>query len=275
MVLQYKQYIYFILAISLVLLIGLACKSQKIPGNWTESEIRIDGKIDDWLDVPVMYFEEEGAAISFCNDSTWLNIQFRTKDPKWIRTIKMTGITLYFDTEGKQNKNFFIKYKGGPSMKDLMDRKHDGYMTNMPPQTGDDAAPQLTCYIKDRIIEKQVHPDGSEGPTVVYDTSYGFYCYEFRIPLQESSVRYYGLDIKPGNPISIGVVWGDMGEMNGMRPDMIDMGSGMGGGRGGGRMGGGKGGGGGRGGKRLDMPSKQEVWISTHVVSSVSKSDTE
>lgn len=265
MVLKYKQNYLFILLIALMLLINLACNSQKVSGNWVESEIKIDGKIDDWQNVPVMYFEDEGAAVSFCNDSAWLNIQFRTKDPKWVRAIKMTGITLYFDTEGKQNKDFFIKYKGGPSMKDFMDRKHDGYMTNMPSQTGDDNPPQLICYIKDKIIEKQIHPDGSEGPTVAHDTSFGFYCYEFRIPLQESSVRYYGLGIDPGNPVSIGVVWGDMGNMKGMRPDMSDMGSGMGGGRG---MGGGKGGGrGGMGGsKRPDIPSKQEVWLSTQVV---------
>ena len=263
-----RRYILPIFTLIVVLLINLACKSQKIPGNWTDSEIVVDGKIDDWSKIPVMFFEEQGAALSFCNDSSSLYIQFRTSDSKWIRTIKMSGITLYFDTSGKENKDFYVRYKGGPSMKDLMDK--GGQMKKDSPSEmnpmGGDTATQLTCYIKNRIIEKPIRSDGSEGPEVAYDTSYGFYCYEFRIPLQASTIRYYGLDTSPGNPISIGAVWGDMGEMKQTRPDM---GGGSGGGMGGGPPGGGMGGGppgGGMGGKKPDMPSKQEVWLKSQLM---------
>ncbi len=263
---------YLYLSISMLILLSLnpGCKSQKIPGSWTESEIRIDGKIDDWQNIPVMFYEEEGAAVSFCNDSSWLNIQFRTTDPKWARSIKVSGITLYFDTNGKQNKDFFIKYQGGPPMNELMN-KLPARMKEKMPHIGSDPITQFSCYIKNRIIEKPIHTDGSEGPAAAYDTSYGFYCYEFRLPLEESTIRYYGLGIEPGKPISIGVEWGAMGDMKNSRPDMNERSIGMDGGRGGGRMGGGPRGGG-RKSNRGEMPSKQEVWLQCRLAASIDSS---
>jgi len=270
-----RQYSFLIFTIFIIILSGLACKSQKIPGNWVDSEIRIDGKIDDWNEVPVMFFEDEGVAISFCNDSSWLYIQFRTSDTKWIRTIKMSGITLYFDTTGKKNKNFFVRYKGGPSMEDMRGNKNRRMM-NMPSQMNPlagDTTSQFTCYIKDRIIEKPIHPDGLDGPAVAYDTSYGFYCYEFRLPLKESTIRYYGLGIEPGNPISIGAMWGDMEDLKKMRADIGGIG-GLGGGMGVGPGGGISGGrGSGKRGKMPNMPSKQELWIKSHIVAPISEAE--
>ena len=37
----------------------------------------------------------------------------------------------------------------------------------------------FTCFVEGRIIEMGIPVDGSMGPSAAYDTSMGFYTYEF------------------------------------------------------------------------------------------------
>lgn len=235
-----------------------------------------DGKIDDWKGIPVTFYQEMNAAIAFANDADHLYIQFRTNDPKWVRAIKMTGITIYVNNRGKKGKRFFVKYTGGPTMEQLKgmvsrdgerSEERSSRMSDRMNQF-QDRPNQLTCFVKDRIIEKPIPLDGGEGPAAAFDTSFGFYTYEFRIPLAESTVRDYGINASLGQEISIGAKWGGMGEMKrgGGMGGRSSGGRPGGGGGGGGRMdgrgsGGGRGGGMGRG--SFEMPTEQKVWLKT------------
>jgi len=260
-----------------IVLSGFGCKSSETPSTWVSVPPATNGEIGEWTDLPTTYYEEEEAVLGFANDSSFLYLHFRTRDPKWAETIRVAGLTVYLDPDGGKSKDFYVKFRGGPpignpdEMRQRLgeagnDRNVPADQMNIMAARMADSAMHLTCFVKDVIVEKNIPKNGSEGPMVAFDTSMGFYCYEFRVPLTESLVRYYGLNARPGDRIGIGALWGDMEDfLKSTRDDDGGRGGGMGGGRGGGK-GGGRGGGtgGGRGG-RSDMPEKQEVWLTTRL----------
>lgn len=281
----------------LVILVGTAgqavAKDDRLPSLWSGQAITIDGHIRDWPESAGLFLSEQKATIAASNDSKYLYLQFRTRDPRWIRAIQMTGLTFYVDPKGGKKKDFFIRFTGGPTreqMRALMaanpefnrrerpDRNRD--RRNMPPGTRpmdamDDASldtvPVFTCFVKDQIVEKQIPLDGAEGPAAAFDTSMGFFVYEFRVPITGSEVRNYGVTAPPGREISVGVIWGEM-RMDGeqQRPSFgmgDDMPMGGGGGMGSGM--GGPPGGMGRGG--FQRVEKQELWLKTTLASDATK----
>lgn len=247
-----------------------ACKNSVIESSWTADAIIIDGKIEDWEGKPTMYFEDEKAVIGVCNDAERLYVAFRTRDHKLARIISMSGLTLYFDVRGKESKDFALRFRPGPPPRppfneqgdfdsDDARRQRDRYRQ----RSGDSLEPTFTCFIKNRISEKDIPFDGSEGPSAAFDTSFGFYSYELSVPLAKGAVRYFGLGIEPGQIVGIGAEYGGRPNMMSMPDRPGGMRSGGFGGGSGGRDGGGFGGRGGRGrsGDRPSMPTRQEIWI--------------
>ena len=261
------------------------CKNNEIRSHWVQQSIFIDGKMDDWNGLPTNHFEDHNANLSICNDSTHLYLQFRTKDIESVRAIKMSGLTIFLDTQGSRKKDFYLKFIGGPSnneLKKLHGQKKTPTSENIPAQMKsrfakmmEDRKPELICFDKKRYLNKPILLDGTEGPAAAFGKEHSFYIYEFKIPFQKSSTSAYGINTEVGTKISIGAVWGDMEEFkNSMRPPQGERpGGGMSGGKGGrsgGGTGGGRGGGkGSQGGemKRPDLPEKQEVWLKTVLVS--------
>lgn len=260
--------------------------SDKISSRFATHPITVDGRYGDWNDYPTTFLEEQKAVIAVANDDQNLYLMFRTNDPRWVRTIAMSGLTIYLDPKGGKKKDFFLKFVGGPSREQLralrkqeVEERPDerrpnpeGMDDRMAERMRDDTIPHLTCYIRDQIEEKEIPLDGTEGPSAAFDTSHAFFVYEFAVPLKASEVRSYGFGAVNNKELSIGLVWGEMERPRGDR-QRADLGfggpgggpgGGMGGGIGGG-MGGGMGRGGGMGGPPGDMqrPSKQEVWVKT------------
>jgi len=269
----------YTLAFVLVFLTTATAGTPEVSSVYVNAPITVDGNIDDWMELPGVMLDDQNASLGVSNDGECLYILFKTRDPRWMRTIRMTGLTLYLNNEGKKKKDYFIKFHDGPTRAQMRamgdNRESDMPTRGMGPRSNRDSEsePRLTCYIKDRIIEKAIPLDGSEGPRAAFDTSHGFCAYEFSIPLAEDSVRFYGIGADPGRQIVVGLEWGDMedamkermggkdrGGMGGPGGGMGGPGVGMGG-PGGGMGGPGGGMGGGRGGERPEMPEKQEVWI--------------
>jgi hypothetical protein len=251
--------------------------------------IKMDGKRADWSDSSITFLKDQEASVGLCTDSQNLYVMLSFRKPQYARLIRMSGLTLYFDPEGKDHKDFWVKFTGGPTMEEIRQasgQSDDSAQRQMSPEAMErmnerdqNYENQFLCYQKDRISEKPIPMNGSEGPAVAFGVDEGFFVYEFRVPLKESSVRFYGLDAAPGRDVSVGMVWGefDRSAMREMRGDDDGMGhggiggmpGGVPGGMGeGGRRHGGGGGfpGGGRQGR--EMPKKQEVWLKARLTSS-------
>ncbi len=240
--------------ITLIILFGqFEIKAVDLESSRISEKITVDGKIDEWLKLPSQFFEDEKMSFAISNDNENLYFLFKTREKKVAQQIKVTGVSFYIDIKGKKKKDFYIKFQGGPKFEERTKKK------------GADDRDRFRCFIKDRILEKDIPLDGSQGPSAAFDTSYGFYAYEFSVPLRKSEVRNYGLGLTDQKKISIGIVWGEFDKSKKRR------GAGFGGGghgsQGGGQMGGGRGGGGGqrgfgpRGDRKKGDFKKQEIWL--------------
>ena len=270
-----------------ILSVASDAKTHKVTTSWVDHEFSIDGNMKEWFEIESNYLSEQEASVSLCNDENFLYILFKTREAKWARAIKLTGLNLYINKDGKNKKDFFIRFKGGPNNAQLramaggMNERGSGEsrMSRMPvdmkkkyDQAMNDNTQTLICSIND-YVNKVVPLDGSEGPAAAFDTSNGFFVYEFKIPLNigNGKDRYYGIGIEAGHKIAIGAEWGDMGAFRPRQPGEIGGSGGPMPGGSGRRIGGGGGGGFGDGhrrmgsGNRSKMPTKQEVWFKTKI----------
>lgn len=265
--------------------------AEKIASHWAgDNPLKVDGDGRDWENYPIKYFRDQEVSIGLANDSANLYVLMRFRDAKWMRTIRMTGLNLYFDNKGGKKKRFTLTYRGGPDPSQLKGldsmgmgqggrrgEMSDEMKNRMEERMQERKGQEFVCAIDDLIYDKPIPSDGAEGPRAAATYEDGFFTYEFSVPLKEYVVQFYGIDAKPGSKVGIGLLWGDMSEMKeqmrGDGPPGGGMGGGPGGGMGGGGfpgggMGGGMGGGppgGGMGrpsgGAGRDMPEKQEIWI--------------
>lgn len=280
-----------------ILSVSADAKTHKVTASWVDHEFSIDGNMEEWFEIESNYLSEQEASVSLCNDENFLYILFKTREAKWARAIKLTGLNLYINKDGKNKKDFFIRFKGGPNNAQLramaggMNERKSGEsrMSRMPAdirkkyeQAMNDNTQTLICSINDNV-NKIVPLDGSEGPAAAFDTSNGFFVYEFKIPLNigNGKDRYYGIGIEAGHKIAIGAEWGDMGAFRPRQPGEIGGSGGPMPGGSGRRIGGGGGGGFGDGhrrmgsGNRSKMPTKQEVWFKTKIAVRAEKKTSE
>lgn len=271
-----------LLLLLLLVVNDATAREEQWDSKLVTSGITLTGKRVDFPTGTLAMIEGQEATFGLCNDSQYLYVMLAHRDPMYARAIRSTGLTVWLDANGKKDKVFMVKYTGGPTREQMMtlrklgaDRKERQMPSEMQERMREqdtNIVPTFLCYQKDRISEKQIPVDGSEGPSAVFGVDQGFCVYEFRIPLAESSVRNYGIGATQDAKISVGFLWGEM-PRDPLEPGMA-LGNGMPGGGDGGRGGmrppdgmgqgpreGGPGGGHGDGMRRMHMPTKQEVWI--------------
>jgi hypothetical protein len=278
-IISIKEFL-LILLLSFFLLTG--CKTQEVQTSWSSAPVKVDGKMDDWANVPMLYFEERGVQLGLRNDSENLYILFRFNNEAWTRAIRMGGLTLWINNAGCKKKDLGIRYTGGPSFFDFQRMRSSdqgGFQEAMTPEQRqrfqnreEKATDQLTIIDKISNQEKSFPANGSSGPAASYDSSQGGYTYEFGLPLLKSDSTEFGIGAQPGQPVCLGIEWGGvkMGDGQHKRPEWGGPGGGGGVGMGGGPPS--EGGRGGRGSGRGDRPGgdsnsksteKQELWIKT------------
>ena len=102
-----------ILFAALLLAVSLhGCKGTVMQSSWTSSPITIDGKTNDWNDIPAMADEKNGITFKAANDSENVYVLFALTEPFKARSIRMRGMTIWIDRNGKKDKNFGIKFIG-------------------------------------------------------------------------------------------------------------------------------------------------------------------
>jgi hypothetical protein len=256
------------LVLSTVTLI-LSCKSEPIESKWIDNNVVADGIRNEWDDITVNYFEDEDVALGLCNDSANLCIIFSFRDIRWARAIRRSGLTLWFDQDGKKSKDFGVKYIGGPPPEELNNNFANNDRLETMFSNDSQIEKQLFSVVNDKGKRVDITPNGSQGPAAGFKLARnGIYTYEFIVPLKESELGLYGIGTVAGSSISIGAEWGGMNEE--MRKKMREMmgekrGGGMPGGDrpfgGGGRMPGDGRPGGGRPNGMMGEMEKQEIWL--------------
>ena len=268
------------LLIALLLLYSLLYQSslaEDLNSTFTNNVMTIDGNLEDWSGIGAYFDKDKEVSFAVSNDSEFMYIKLHTQSQDNIRAIKMTGLKLYIDNGDGDKKDFYLKYNAGPNIK-LPAQETPRKFEDEPKRLGYPDN-QLVCFDKQRMLNKVIPTDGSEGPAAAFGEKNQIYVYEFKIPLHKSTTNSYGIEINPNKKFKIGFVWGDKEDLpQGMKPfgDGVrgDRG-GFGGGNdgfnpptGGGGMGG-RGGGMHPGGKRPGQVQieKKEIWIKSILAS--------
>ncbi len=242
-----------------------------MPSRWPDNSIIIDGSPKDWGGHPMAFFKQANVSMGVANDSNYIYFLLNFKDLPQTKFFQR-HIAIWLDKTNKNKKNFGIRYAGNIHQQ-----------VNLPEQSGNfHTMPEefrnrlLVINNKDTLTLKTA--DDKYGYKVATNYEQGFYCHEIRIPIRQGDSIPYISNATLGKMISIGIELGmnpdefkGMKPMGGERPDMpegvgqggemhgegMNRGSGMGWGNNSNHAPGG-----------MEMPKKQEFWLTVTLVQS-------
>src|SRR4030067_363812 len=93
---------------------------------WTASPPQIDGQGEEWVEDAVAFEKSVGVDYAFRNDGRSVYVLFIFKNPKFLSSIDMTGITLYAGTSRKKRKDWGVRFVkktvNGAQLSEYMDK---------------------------------------------------------------------------------------------------------------------------------------------------------
>jgi hypothetical protein len=207
-----------LLLIFMTLIVSLAGISKKkiIDSNWTDSPLKIDGFDKDWADGAFNFKKKVQADYAFKNDAEYLYVLFKFKDLKYLSSIQTTGMTMWFNTEGKDKKHYGLKFMRKEISVDeyiaLLEQKQG----KISEEEKNELYSNTSYFIADiKIINKKSKSpsQGSENAdrkpakynVKVQDNGV---IYEFKIPLDRKTDLAPGIGTEPGKIIKVRFEWG-------------------------------------------------------------------
>lgn len=218
-----------ILSFFMILILALTgfSKTKTVTSSWLSSPLNIDGLSGDWEDAVLSFEKKLSVNYAFMNDAENLFVLFIFKDPKYLSSIKETGMTLWFNTEGKKKKNYGLTFL----RKKILANDYISYLEQ---QKGPIPEEKKKKILANRsyslhsihIINKKNKPsslpsESGEIKTALFRTKNQnkMTVYELVIPLKRLAENVPGIGTEPGKTLKVGFEWGGMTEE--MRKRMI------------------------------------------------------
>jgi hypothetical protein len=206
-----------IVALSLFSSINLPAENI-VQSTWTASPLQIDGQSEDWTGDAVTSEKGLGVDYAFRNDGRDLYVLLIFKDPKFLSSIDMTGITLYPNTLGKKDKDWGVKFikktVSGAQLIEYMEKMGQPLSEERKEELKD--KPQFIVFEATAVNKKaeEIFPAGPvqdiDLPGFRIGRQENMVLYEFRIPLVSREVHPAGIGTEPGKDIKIGFEWGGL-----------------------------------------------------------------
>lgn len=211
--------------------LGIA-KDKVVQSQWTATPPTIDGSNSDWEGGTLTLYKKVQVDYAFRNDADNLYVIFIFNEPRKIlskqsvmSTIRDSGITLWFNTDGKKKKNYGIRFA-------IKTVSADNYIQIVERMMGETMPEEKRQQIKakesyqifhNEVIDKEGEaPAITSGPTApAFGTSGGReqVIYEFKVPLKKDETHPVGIGAQPGGSLTIGFEWG--GTTKEMRQDRL------------------------------------------------------
>lgn len=207
---------------ALALLCALPAPSKDAPlrSAWAAEPVRVDGVDAEWPPAGLTVDEDTKAAFGFRNDASDLYLVFVFNDPKALSSIDATGLTVYFNAEGKKKKDTGVVFKARRvSAQELVAAwEKEGQVVSEERKRELAARPFYVLYESEVINKKRDAPPAAEPGSVppappVFRTALRdkVAVYEFRIPLSRAG-QPGGIGAAPGAGVKVGFEWGGMTE---------------------------------------------------------------
>jgi len=204
---------------SLIFFLCLPIFSKKIVVDsiWASGQPQIDGAMNDWAADTLIYNKKVKVDYAFKNDTNYLYIIFRFNDPKYVSSISATGMTIYYNLEGKKKKYYGINFKGKQVTADTyisVLEKSGQVLTEEQKKTI--RAQRFVVLNDNTVINKKSKSSDAEVKQrtipAVFKSRKGedAFVYEFAIPLKKEAEMAPGIGTEPGKQIMIGFKWGGM-----------------------------------------------------------------
>ncbi len=195
-------------------------KDNAVTSKWTVQPPIIDGLSDDWTgDV---FGSEEKLDVHYAvrNDAQNMYVLLVFKDKKSLSSISGTGITLYYDIQGKKKKDYAHNYiKKQVTADELIAYLgQQGQVLTEEKIQSIKAKDAYVVYMAQKAGKKNKNDTtaapGSDAilPAFKINTQDGAVIYEFKIPLLKSEISPEGIGIDPGQNLKLGFEWGGMSD---------------------------------------------------------------
>ncbi len=238
------------IGLGILLLSFVACSQPTINSNWRNTEISIDGNVNDWTGI-LNYFEDEKAAIGVSNDNDYIYFCLSTSDNAKIMKILRTGFTVWLDPQNSDGKTIGIQYPIKKIFSGAKDRskqqfgKEENREDNLKKRIDQFKIEQNEILIvnEDKFPLNAIPIVNNNGLEVNINYEMHQFVYELKVPLANNNLSNVFIDVLPNEIIRVGFESGEVDKPEGRTRDS-KMGSnsnegmqmgGRGGNRGGGR----------------------------------------
>jgi len=100
---------HLLITIFLIIIAGSCSKKPILSSSYQSSPLSIDGNPSDWVD-SLVFDKDSKVHYRISNDEKYLFFLLSTGEPDIIRKIRMTGFTLWIDSEGKKKQIYGVNY---------------------------------------------------------------------------------------------------------------------------------------------------------------------
>lgn len=209
-----------ILLVLLVLTISFLgiSKEKEFKSHWVSSPVRIDGSTNDWTENDIAGEKKVKVDYAFKNNAENLYVLFMFRDPKYLSSISATGLTIWFNSEGKKKKYYGIKFMQKSISADALISRLEKEKGPLPEEEKKEMRNNPSYLINDtEIINKKrksrsPSSESSEIKPAVFRVmkQQKSLVFEFAINMKKMMEQAPGSGIEPGKKVKVGFEWGGM-----------------------------------------------------------------
>lgn len=214
-----RKFFLIIISVGVIFAMGVA-KDKIVASTWCPEPLNVDGTSTDWQGVVLTFEKKVQVDYAFMNDSDYLYVFFVFKDPQYLSSINQTGMTIYFNVEGKKKKDYginFIQKRISAQQYIAMLEKQKGPLSDVD-KNNILANPNYVIFDFD-VINKKAKKNAPESPADAKPAIYRIQqdqeknvAIEFAVPLARVAELAPGIDTDPGKQIKVGFEWGGLTE---------------------------------------------------------------
>jgi hypothetical protein len=203
----------------LVLALPGFSKDKAAESTWAQIPVAVDASVEEWSGQPLLSDEGTGTELAFRNDADYLYVLLTIKDREHLSTFDFTGMSVYFNTEGKKNKDrqlrFLKKVVKAEELVQILEKS--GQQLSAEKSEELLSKKNYVLYQCELIEGKKVTPvealpAGQLLPPMFKVHSGGEKTFfEFRVPLDREK-QAAGIGAAPGGNIKVGFEWGGLTE---------------------------------------------------------------
>ena len=186
----------------------------ELPSAWRARDVVVDGSDSDWQGATT-YIKGPNLALGVRNDSEYLYACVILNNRQTQMQVLASGLTVWFDAGGGQNKSFGFRFPLGvqgnqlPAGVERSDEPEDARQLIQQSQS------ELEVIGPGKDDRERLPSMVAQGITAKLGNRQGVLVYELRVPLRKSARNPYAIDVGEAQFLGIGF------ETSGLNPEMM------------------------------------------------------